>query len=792
MNNILKNILSNLRLGNLNEAYSNKQYLNDIGLLIYNKSELSKDDIEDLKDIILIGNITYNDTDKELLPLDDGFYDLLLEKYKKYDPNFQVGAEVIEFKSSDNKVNTPVVIKPGMIEIPDEDQDLIMNGMYFDDLNPWGICTDRRDFEKVYYNQNHPVDPNYIPKRKHDTTHNHPELVGTLDKCKFVLSKNALDRGVYSDSNVKIVERDFFFDHIQKGIINPDEEFDIILELKYDGISIEADCTDEIISARSRGDTGIGKASDYTPILKGYKFPHRHDDMREIGVKFEAIITEYDLPLFNKAKGYEYKNCRSAIVGLFASSDAYKYRDFITLVPLAVENSIFVDKCNSDRMEEIIYLNEHFVNNNVPLLWSTYKGNYINNLFMIKSFLDEAEFLRKYFKFMYDGIVVSYRDPEKRAVLGRENFVNKYSIAVKFNPMTRQTIFRGYTYTIGQDGSITPMIHYDPVEFYGTIHPKSSGHSYERFKELGLRKGDVINVEYVNDVMPYVSKPDNDWNRQNEMRQPLEEFPRVCPICGTKLEISKSGRSVRCPNNKCGGRSLSRMINMCAKFNMNGLGEATLATINVDHLEDLFSLLHTTGDAQYDVDHFRVLSDMGFGPVEISNMRNEVDNLLSKPLLDSEMLGAIGFTGIATKTWELILSKFTIQMIDDFIVHQGLNIFNYEMGLIKGIGPTTTETIFNEWNYFRDDIIYMLNNANIIHYQPVSGKKVRATGFRDKQLFEYLRSLGFDADDNGSLTKDTDILLIPQEGFTSSKTQKATQYGVQIIPVNDFDPNKFM
>ena len=38
------------------------------------------------------------------------------------------------------------------------------------------------------------------------------------------------------------------------------------------------------------------------------------------------------------------------------------------------------------------------------------------------------------------------------------------------------------------------MIHYNPVEFYGTIHTKSSGHSYERFNNLGLRLGDIITV----------------------------------------------------------------------------------------------------------------------------------------------------------------------------------------------------------------------------------------------------------------------------------------------------------
>lgn len=793
MNQGILKILENLRIGILDEAYANKQYLNDIAIGIYNKSELTQDDIEDLKNIILICNITYNDTDRELLPFEDGVYDLLLEKYKRYDPNFQVGAEIINFDASRNntkKIENKLI--QGLIEISKEDEDKIVNGYFTEELlQP--INLDTRDFNKIYYNINNPIDPSYIDKRKHDTEHNHPELVGTLDKCKFVLNKDAQDRGVFNDSNVKVVERDFFADHIMRGILSPTEVFDIVMELKYDGISIEADCTDEIVSARSRGDTGIGMASDYTPILKGYKFPHRHDDMREIGVKFEAIITKYDLPLFNAAKGYNYANCRSAIVGLFASSDAYKYRDFITLVPLAVDNSIFVDKCESNRIKEIEYLNAHFVNNNVPLIYANVEGDYIQNLFWIRAFAEEAEFMRKYLPFMYDGIVISYLDKNKRNILGRENFINKYSIAVKFNPLKKQTIFREYTYTVGQDGTITPMIHYDPVEFYGTIHPKSSGHSLNRFMELQLRKGDIIDVEYTNDVMPYVSKPANDWNDENAKRTPLEEFPTICPICGTPLDISISGRSAKCPNPNCGGRSLARMVNMCAKLNMNGFGEATISTLGCDHLIDLFLMLHRVDDEEFMKDHQKILEDMGFGPVEIENMRNEVDNVMSRPLLDTELLGAIGFSNISTKTWRLIMAKMDYSTFKAGITLNNNSVpFADVLNSIKGIGTTKVETIIREYPYFSEDIDYMMENANIIHYVPVTGKKIRASGFRDGQLFEYLRSLGFDADDNGSITKDTDILLVPSEGFTSSKTQKASQYGIQIILVNNFNPEEYI
>ena len=37
----------------------------------------------------------------------------------------------------------------------------------------------------------------YITKRTHDTSHNHPDLVGTLDKCKFVLDNDAIEKDAY-------------------------------------------------------------------------------------------------------------------------------------------------------------------------------------------------------------------------------------------------------------------------------------------------------------------------------------------------------------------------------------------------------------------------------------------------------------------------------------------------------------------------------------------------------------------------------------------------------------------
>lgn len=777
---IINNILNDLRSGSTKLAYDNKRYLNDYAVMLYNKASLSQDELEDFKNIILICNITYNDTDKELLPIEDGIYDLLLEKYKEYDPNFQVGAEVINFRPSHGAMPVNSNEMRQAIVFEEKPRSYFTDSIIIDETK----YLDYRDF----YTRGESTQSEYITKRLHDTTHNHPELVGTLDKCKFVLEKDAMARGVYYDANVKIVERDFFQDHIKRGIIRYDQIFDIVLELKYDGISIEADCTDVVVSARSRGDTGIGKAADLTPILGGYRFPHRTPGAPMVGVKFEAIITQYDLPYFNAAKGYEYKNCRSAIVGLFSSSDAWKYRDFITLVPLAVEKKVYEDVCYSDRVREIEFINKEFISKGCPLRYTVVRGNYIENLAWINLFTQDAESSRSWVPFMYDGIVVSYRDDIIRRTLGRENYINKYSIAVKFNPLKKETIFRGYTYTIGQDGSVTPMIHYDPVEFYGTIHTKSSGHSFARFKELDLHIGDIISVEYVNDVMPYVYKPFNQYNVDNDMKTLPEPFPRVCPLCGSTIEISDTGKSARCTNPNCSGRQLSRMVNMFAKLGLDGFGEATVVQLGYTHLKDMMMDIINSNNGT------NILAAKGFGPVESANIIEQLTRLLTEPITDAKLLGSIGFTGISTKTWKLILSKINYEtlrlMLDTTdIFPDSYNKAVETLSAIKGIGPATAATIAREFWFFKQDIDYMVFNGAIIRYAPKNGKIVKLSGTRDKGLVKFLTDNGFNVSVDGSVTKDTNLLVVPVDGFTSNKTKLAESYGIPIVTVEEIVNN---
>lgn len=742
--------------------------LNERAMSIYNNrdSALSKEEIDELKHILMICNILYNRTDITVQAIEDGFYDILLEIYKKYDNNFQVGSAVVQMK---NVIETDLdpkkhVAKQALHFFDKIERDSVHQSIY-EDLN-------RVDYMKEDLHDNMIFLQGYdISKRTHNTAHNHPDLVGTLDKVKFIFNQDAIDAGVFNDSNVKILERDFFQEHIKQGIISSNQVIEIVCELKYDGISVEADCGLDLVSARTRGDTGIGEAADITPILKGYPF-HRAGCMigeKPIGVKFEAIMTRWNLFEFNRLRERNYVNCRSAIVGLFGSSDAWKYRDLITLIPLAIDRNDVPSITN--RMEEIAFLNRVFQTDNEPLRYCYFKGTIPEVMYLIKAFHDEAWLARNYLDFMFDGIVVSYVDENIRNALGRKNYINKYSVAVKFNPEEKETTFRGYTYEVGKNGIVTPMIHYDPVEFFGTIHTKSSGSSLFRLQKLALKEGDIINVKYVNDVMPYVSKVECKHNRDNP--NPIIAPITNCPICGSQLVISDSGKTMMCPNIMCKARTIGRMVGMMQSLNIKGFAEANMELLCMDGIDHLYKfenlsleyLINTLGEA---------------------NGRNFYDivySLITDKRKDYEVVGSLGFSNMSTKIWKTILEKIKLE---DIVYSKDL--VSLLSNNVPNIGPKRIQTIKNEISFYYEDLKFILNKMNIEYSYGKSNEntiQIRFSGIRNQILCELLSSLGIDIDDSG-VTKNTNILLIPYEGFQSGKVEKAKKYGSLIIPIDKF------
>jgi NAD-dependent DNA ligase len=371
---------------------------------------------------------------------------------------------------------------------------------------------------------------------------------------------------------------------------------------------------------------------------------------------------------------------------------------------------------------------------------------------------------------MYDGIVVEYASTAIREKLGRKNYVNQFAMAVKFNPLKKQTIFRYYTFSVGKDKSITPKAHYDPVEFMGTIQPNSSVHSYANFKELNLKPGEVIDVVYVNDVMAQVFKKDIQANRNNP-NEPVP-FPEVCPVCGAPIAISESGKSAYCTNPNCDGAKVSRMVDTLDKLGFEGFAEESVKAIGLYNISDLFQ----SKPEQWNL-----------GEADTTSLLRQINDFMCKNVYDFEYMGALGFTNTGTEKWKKILAVYNIVEIYNLYMHDP-DMLSSKLNAISGVGPKTVNIIMNEFNDFLTDINFGINNLNLIQSKGMAKQKtIRYTGFRNPQLAEQLNSMGYDAKD-GSVTKSTDILLVPYEGFQSSKVAKAGP-STRIIAVDDFIAN---
>lgn len=719
---------------------------------LINKQQWSQEDQLIADAILKISNTAYNNTTLDTLPLDDGIYDQLLQCYKAYNPNYQIGALPVKYQEAaqNEYEENPIVI----VSISDKEID---SKLYIKDIWKQHTNSDPR-LQTAILRVREP-----ITKRLINTKHSYPELVGTLDKCKFTLNCDAIEKDVFNKPSVQVFERDFIQKHLQMGIINPTMEFEMVGELKYDGVSVEAEvCGDTIISARSRGDTGEDIATDLTPIFGGYKFRNAVNVPKDVkfGIKFEAVITKYDLQRLSELRGKSYKNCRNAIIGLLGASDAYKYVDFITLIPLSTSFDI-------PRNVELDFLNKYYssgqYNRHV-----FFKGNYYSILFQVKQFVESAEIIRKVLPYLIDGVVISYTDPVIIKQLGRVNSVNKYSIAIKFNPRKVRTIFLGYTFSIGKSGDIIPMVHFKPCEFMGNIQTKQTLHSYNRFMELQLCKGMQIDIEYRNDVLSYVSKPDTEYNRNIAANEKPEPFIDVCPYCGGKIVISDSGKSAKCVNPECHERKVMRMVDMLSNLGFKDFSEESIRALNITSFTDLMNMTY---------DRALVL-----GAVNAKNFMDRLNALKTNSIPDYKILTALSFSNIGAEKWKIILKEVSIEdlvnMNYDDLIHKLI---------MPTIGVKTAETICNDRILYKEDLETILKMHNITSSKGLIDKpKIAFTGVRDKTFIDLLNNNGFDADENYSVTKKTFALITDNLASTSSKMVKAQKFSIPIFTKQQF------
>lgn len=701
--------------------------------ILNNKNHLNEFEYKALCDILYILNSIYESFGESLI--DDDVYDSLQNIYQ----NYNNGEQFKNCKNLMTDYNKSVITSFSKDNFTPMDYS---QTEYFNNFNP-NINKDKKLLFKFR-------DSNLEKELYHKT-----DLVGTLDKCKFVLCSD-VNPNIINDSNITILERDFFGKHIKDGILDPNRTFSVLCELKYDGASIETEISrGSIVSAITRGDLYQNKGVNRLSAVD-FKYFENHfkANIEDDIVKFEAIVTYEDMNLFNMRTGSNYKNPRTCISGIMNRLDAHLYSDYITLIPLKSEKFSYLN-----RAEEIEMLNKLYSTRiNINGLYIIFRGDYISVLYQIKQYMLEAEKMRDYLPFMYDGIVISYLDEDIKNKLGRVNHVDKFSMALKFPSLSKLTKFIRYFFTVGKDGRITPMAEFELIDFLGTTHNIASLHSYKRYKELGLVKGETIRVDYVNDCMAYISKYEDTINEVPDI---------ICPSCGYEVTIVKE--MAYCPNINCDGRNIARVTDMLAKLGFMGISDSFVINTGIRTLSQLCNINED------------FLRNCGFGEVQIVNIIEEIKRAQLNNIMDYDFIGAFGFLGVSSERFKIILSQYNLDELFNICEEND----TIKLTSIKGIGDIIAFNIIEGMKYFKEDILYSVKYFNVIESKRLYNDnliQVRFSGIRDNELLSLLNSNGYDAG-YSSVTKETKYLIVPDENYNSNNVSKAKKYGVTIIPI---------
>jgi NAD-dependent DNA ligase len=579
------------------------------------------------------------------------------------------------------------------------------------------------------------------------------DLSGTLTKVKVI-------RGVGDEQGVDTWLRK----HISTGLVNPDD-IDLIVEYKYDGVATEARMVGTSpIEARTRGDKELGVTNDISNLIKFLPFRKTGTsllpDTMKYGMQFEILMNRENLLRYRIRTGKEYANCRTAITSIVTSITGPQLREFITLAPIRTDLDIF-----ETRLKEIEWIDENFgvIGSKLPV---SLRGNLEDVLQKLEIIYQETFDGMDQTEFLYDGLVISFNDKKLEAQLGRINNTNEFSVALKFPNIVKQAKFLGYDLTVGKNGQITPMIKFSETYFYGHKYDQASGASLAKIQELGLREGDIIDIEYTNYVMPAVLGRNEQLSAFNN-ETPVMSLPIECPSCHLPLVIGDSGKMLYCTNVACEGRIVKRISNMMAKLGFENMADATAEKLKIKSIKELILL---TKQKLIDAGYQEKTSNMILEQIKI--FKNETHN-------DYMLFGSLGIDGASNKTLRPVFMKLTPREILDRPVAELLE----EMNSISGIGPKTAMNIIN---FFKENSEMIRDTLMILKVVFTKGaadsskKKVVFTNVSSSMKKIVMNKLGDTYEEDSNVTKSTSLLVVgTNDGKPSSKEQDAKKYGIK-------------
>ena len=540
------------------------------------------------------------------------------------------------------------------------------------------------------------------------------------------------------------------------------------VEPKFDGIGISLTYEDGVLTkAVTMGDGEVGEV--VTENIKTIsKIPQKltFNVPKVIELRGEIFFNLDDFDLINKniekEGGKTFINPRNAAAGTLRNLDVgiVKQRPLnIFLYALGgTSNDFSIDS----HQDFIAFLEKNKLPTNDLISF----GDAVKAASSVKKILDSRETLN----YEIDGAVVKVNDINLQEKLGFVSKAPRWAVAWKFPASEKFSKVNDILFSVGRTGIVTPYATIEPVLISGANISNVTLHNLDELKRLDIKVNDTVLVKRAGDVIPQITKVNQEIRDGSERPVTVPEFG---PSCGS--ELREDGPFLRChAGMNCPAQLFGYFEHFVSRkaMNIDGLGyKINTHLINLGYVKkvaDLFKL------ERYETE---LKSLEGFGEKSIDNLFASINNA-RKPKLET-FINALGIPEVGETTASSLARHFK-----EF---QSLRSASLDDLLqLDSIGEVVAKNIIE---FFKNDpvgIDDLLDQIEIENYvasadSHLDGVRIVITGsfteFSRDELKDIIKSKG--GIPSSSVSANTNYLLYGEKA--GSKFKKATELGVELV-----------
>lgn len=557
----------------------------------------------------------------------------------------------------------------------------------------------------------------------------------------------------------------------------------VVIEDKFDGLSIEIQYVDDKLKFITRGNGEIG--DDVTAQcmqIPGVEFLENLFYADNVSYRAEILMTHSDFKRINDKKAEDgeelLSNCRNAAAGMLRNKDLSKVEG-LTIMLYEDLSSISKESYNIHSMHD--YLDEYIKDTNIRIA-SIYRPSDVDEAIR---YIKELETRRKLIDYDIDGLVVKCNLPDSLKLHGGYTGHHpKNAIAVKGEAKGGWTPIKSITWQVGKE-YITPVAELEPIEIDGSIISRATLHNVSFLRAIGLEtlcyknKDDILpltEVEVIkaNDVIPRIINVKSHFEESSYTK--ILNIPSHCPICGADTAIKETDSDSElliCTGDNCPAKMQKKIEQMCSRDGLNiaGMSEGTIKKL-LDYY-DIEEAHHILG-----LQKEHLLELEGFADKSAEKLANAVEEAVKEQPVN-KVLYASAIPLIGRSASKDICEHFSIQELMSLINLDNKKEFIKELCKVKDIGVTMAESFYDNKSLFTCLLkcIYRVNDIKSNKAKPVKQLIFCITGQREpfKTIIE---ETGHKI--SSSVSKKTDALINANDE-TSSKSTKAKHLGIPII-----------